>query len=107
MTLRFAICLAIASSLFLAPRLAAADTFAFDTVDAVELSGSSITVTGILSGQSSPTTRPFSVSNAAMLQQCERVALMAISKPGKYQLHIVTYTGSNYVGSCKLILRTP
>jgi len=107
MTHRLACCLAIASLLFLAPRPAAADTIdVFDTVDSVDLNGTiRLFVTGILSGQTAPTTQELYVTNSTLVQQCERLALMAMSKPGKYQFHVVRNSGA--VSRCKLSLRAP
>lgn len=114
MTHRLAICLVLGSLMVLTPRPTSAtviNTTLFDTVDTVELNNDSGTVvnlliTGILAGQSSPVTRTFifSVSSGASALQCERFAIIAMSKPGKYQFAVGTL-GS--VGACKLILRTP
>jgi hypothetical protein len=64
-------------------------------------------VTGILAGQTTPTTQTFVFGSAVdHARQCERFALIALSRPGKYQLAI----GSNVFpnkAACKLILRTP
>jgi hypothetical protein len=115
MTHRFAICLAIAASLFAAPRpAAAAITTVFDTVDAVEIAtsglGYNIIVTGIVAGGTTPTTLTFFFSGTSSGQesqarQCERLAVLAMSKPGKYQFGIGP--GSVPSSGCKLILRTP
>jgi hypothetical protein len=92
MTHRLAICLAIASLTFMAPRpAAAAVTHTFDTVDAVEITNlggdnnNIIIVTGILAGQTTPTTQTFVFGSAVdHARQCERFALIALSRPGKY-----------------------
>lgn len=112
MTHRFAICLAIASMTFVAPRpAAAAITNVFDTVDAVEITydgasgGELVKVTGIQAGGTVPTTLTFNFSgNAARAERCERLAVIAMSKPGKFQFGIGGGSGQY---SCKLILRTP
>ena len=105
---RLAICLAIASSILAAPRpAAAAITHVFDTVDAVEISGTAINVTGILAGQTAPTTVMFEFYDAGRVQRCERLAVLAMSKPGKYQFGIGGPSGPNLTPSCKLALRTP
>jgi len=87
----------------------------YDTVDAVEVSGSQITVTGITVGQSTPTTLTYfmggdtctshSVDTAA---RCDRLALFAMSKPGKFQFattFLLDNVSCNF--ACKLIVRTP
>ena len=111
MTRRFAICLAIASSVLMAPRPAAAatTTTVFDTIDSVEFiqtGYSSFYVTGIVSGQSASTTQRLDFETSNLSQRCERSALMVISKPGKYRLRFVQDTSSGVVYSCTLI-RTP
>jgi hypothetical protein len=121
MTHRLAICLAIASLIFMAPRpAAAAITPVFDTVDAVQIdypsgiAGRTLTVTGIVAGGTAPVTYTFNFpnysdsQNADLVGRCERFALITMSKPGKYQLAFGPYntTNSNYTG-CKLILRAP
>jgi hypothetical protein len=103
MTHRIAACLALASLTFVAPRpAAAAVTHTFDTVDAVEIVNGSDTlvVTGILVGQTTPTTLSFYFVGV----RCERLAVIAMSKPGKFRFGIGSSGGS---GSCKLILQTP
>lgn len=110
MTHRLAICLAIVSLTFVAPRPAAASiTRVFDTVDAIEIEddlniGHLVKVTGILAGGTAPTTLTFSFGNAAALaERCERLAVIAMAKPGKFQFGI----GISQYRGCKLILRTP
>jgi hypothetical protein len=113
---RFAICLAIASLLFVAPRpAAAATTHTFDTVDAVELTAHlaggnpRVIVTGILVGQTTPTTITFSffTSSQHLAVQCQDLAVLAMSRPGKYQFAIGSDGSSSNPGGCKLILRAP
>jgi hypothetical protein len=114
MTYRFAFCLALVALTVVLPRPTSAtriSTTTFDTVDAVELNNDSngvvnLVITGILAGQGSPVTLtfPFSVSSGASAMQCERIAIVAMAKAGKYQFAVGTF-GS--VGACRLILRTP
>jgi hypothetical protein len=114
---RLIMCLMVCASTFTVPRHAAAainPTTTYDTVDAVEVQNDccsfvNLVVTGILAGQSTPTTRTFAFSNssatdAAPALRCERFAVIAMSKPGKYQFAI---SASGTLGACKLILRTP
>ena len=113
---RLVICLVVCASTLAAPRHAAATiaTITFDTIDAVELNNEccgkvNLVVTGILVGEGTPTTRTFTFQNdsavdAAATLHCERFAVIAMSRPGKYQFAI----GSVFnAGACRLILRTP
>lgn len=116
MTHRLIAFLVIASLTFLAPRpAAAAITHTFDTVDAVEIispssnDANAIIVTGIRTGQTTATTVTFLFGNAVdHARQCERFALIAMAKPGKYRFAIGVHTGGSYYGSgCKLIRVNP
>ena len=109
MAQRFAICLAMVSLLFVAPRPAAATvtyTYVFDTVDAFEIDPNTyyFTLTGIPSGQTAPVTQTIFFISQQIAQRCERLALLAMSKPGKYQLHIGANTSNT---GCKLVRRVP
>lgn len=109
---RFAACLAISSLTFLAPRPADATpiTHTLNTVDAVELTGVTyrLVVTGIRVGQTTTTTLTFDFGAVELAAQCQRFALIAMSKPGKYRLSVGGDTSSSsWAGSCKLILQTP
>ena len=114
---RFVIGLVVCASTFTVPRHGAASiepTTTFDTVDAVELQNEccnvvNLVVTGILAGGSTPTTRTFAFANnsaidAAPALRCERFAVIAMSKPGKYRFAVGAL---GTAGVCKLILRTP
>jgi hypothetical protein len=85
----------------------------YDTVDTVQSGPSerSITVTGIIAGQSTATTLTYTLrgsieTNATedVTARCDRFALLAMAKPGKYQFAIV---GTLNVFDCKLTLRAP
>jgi hypothetical protein len=85
----------------------------YDTVDAVQ-SGTNerrITITGIIAGQTTVTTltyqlRTTSATNASedLAARCDRFALLAMAKPGKYQFATVGFAGSF---DCKLSVRAP
>jgi hypothetical protein len=132
MTYRLAICLVIASLALAAPRPVSADAniqAVYDTVDSVEIknhdtSGTTncgvsgfcthalVVVTGIRAGESTPSTQTFNFGiNADMATRCERLAMIAMSKPGKYQFGIgsdaLNGAAANGHGDCKLILVTP
>jgi hypothetical protein len=118
---RLAICLVIASVSLAAPRPAVASaTDVYDTVDSVEVNSDdpnasfnvSLVVTGIPAGGSTPITKIYNfgaLSTAGNFEQaahCQRLAVVAMSKPGKFQFAIGAFASSlNH--SCKLILRTP
>jgi len=112
MTHRLAFCLALVALTVLLPRPTSAtdiSTMRFDTVDAVELNTDNggvvnLVITGILAGQSSPVTATFPFSNNSPALQCERFAIIAMSKPGKYQLAVGTF---GTAGACRLTLRAP
>jgi hypothetical protein len=114
-----AMCCAIATFTFAAPRPAAAavgDTTTYDTVDAVEVMADQIRVTGIISGQAAPSTQLYRIVSSppsgggftdTAASRCDRLALLAISKPGKYQFATVQVVDFSPRFSCKLIVRTP
>jgi hypothetical protein len=101
--------LAVVAVLVLSSRLAAADVV-YDTVDAVETgSNSSIVVTGVIAGQGTPTTTFYSLGSSSAggvdpAARCDRLALLAMSKPGKFQLVMVQHSPQV---ACKLVVRTP
>ena len=115
--------LMIASLIFAAPRSTAAAQIntVFDTVDTVEINHDGVcdsctpqahvVVTGILRNGSVPTTMTFGfASDFDMAAQCERLAAIVMSKPGKYQFAIGSHTsgvGGGSGGGCRLILRAP
>lgn len=113
MTRHLATCLVIAALTTVSAGPAAAafgDVIFYDTVDAVEFTGSAFLVTGIIQGQSAPSTTSYragsSSSDPERASLCQRLALLAMSKPGKFQFVIKDQGSSTNVG-CKLILRAP
>jgi hypothetical protein len=97
MTHRLAICIILASLAFAAPRLvAASDAFlqvTFNTVDSVEIKDSGdgcaggcvtiVTVRGIPVGAQNASTGTFNFGpNFDVARRCEKLALIAMSKPG-------------------------
>ncbi|HEY0987478.1 MAG TPA: hypothetical protein VGD80_10525 [Kofleriaceae bacterium] len=96
-------------------RAAQGDVTAYDTVDAIEVQASTITVTGIIAGQGAPSTTRYSIlstgsstssSTDVGAARCDRLALLAMSKPGKFQFAVIDLGFSSRF-SCKLIARTP
>jgi hypothetical protein len=107
-------CLAILAVSFVSPVSAIADFpvvgHVYDTVDAVESAPNLITITGIIAGQSTPSTSTYtinvSLSPGDEPSRCDRFALLAMSKPGKFQFAMVV-TSPLPLFSCKLITRAP
>lgn len=109
MTRQLATCLAIAALTMISPepaRAAQGDVTVYDTVDAVETLGSQMTVTGIIAGQGAPSTTRYRVGTTEEgAARCDRLALLAMSKPGKFQFALVEFSFSPF--ACRLIVRTP
>ncbi len=84
----------------------------YDTVDAVEVLDNRITITGIAAGGSVPVELTFTIldvpgsTTGAAAARCDRLALLAMAKPGKYQF-ATTATNTSLRFGCKLIVRTP
>lgn len=114
MTRLLVTCLAIMGLLFVSWTPAAADTYSavYDTVDAIEVSGNfnQITITGIIAGQGAPSTLIYNLyvsgSSTDAPARCDRLALLAMSKPGKFQF-AMNYVSGDGRYTCKLIVRTP
>ena len=92
----------------------ATTTYVFQTVDAGRVDGSNyrFTVTGILVGEAAPVDKLFSyyASPAFQLdvvQQCERMAMLSMARPGYYLLEITPASSSAYAPTCKLVRATP
>ena len=110
---RHLIRLVVAGIVAFSSRLALADV-SYDTVEAVQTSTVSsnvaIQISGIVSGDSTSTTTTYvlrsSTSGTDLGNRCDRMALLAMSKPGKFQLVLVGPGGGSF-SNCKLILRTP
>jgi len=119
MTRHLVTCLAIIALSFVSPTPAAAaatvatSSAVYDTVDAVELlDGTLITVTGVISGQSARSEsiyQIFSIPNSDGPARCDRLALLAMTKPGKFQFALNYNSTGAFEGmfNCKLIVRTP
>jgi hypothetical protein len=112
----------LAALALVTPRHVAADPgiqTVFDTVDSVEIKNHDlcggcttqavVNIRGIRAGQSVPGDFSFNFGgNTDMATRCERLAVIAMSKPGKFQFGI----GADTVitaghGDCKLILVNP
>jgi hypothetical protein len=107
-----AILAAILATSLVSPTPASAD-FPFDgqvydTVDAIQSDADLITVTGIVVGQSAATTSSYRIDTTSPndgTARCDRFALLAMAKPGKYRFATVHGRFDQFV--CKLTLRTP
>jgi len=87
------------------------DVTAYDTVDALQVIAldTVIQVTGIIAGQSAPTTTSYRVgtsSGPSAGARCDRLALLAMSKPGKWQFAVIDVE-SGILFECRLTLRAP
>jgi len=86
----------------------------YDIVDAVEVQGNRINITGIIAGESAPSEFSYAIFDGSAsgttpegANRCDRLALLTIAKPGKYQFAITRTPNLSSRMSCKLIVRTP
>ena len=87
--------------------------YTFETVDAYEANDRTfIIVTGVLQGETSPRTLRFWAGGASdvrllQLQRCDRMALLTMSKAGRYYFQVTRYESvmSPLGVSCKLTRR--
>ena len=125
---RLVFCLALATIAMLSPtpaRSAVGSVTTFDTVDAVEgftefdtTRFVGVKVTGIVAGVGTPSTIQFRLINSAfestfgissvdLVARCDRMAMLAMSKPGKFQLAFVEAAHFGPTFNCRLLVRTP
>ena len=120
---RLALCLVFVTSTLAAPRPAAAAVSAlYDTIDSAEVSqransttSPSLTVQGILAGTSTPVTRTYFFNNNSGLGadgvetalHCQRLALMVMSKPGKFQFGIGRTDLPGFARGCRITRAAP
>lgn len=108
------IVIAVAASLVLAGGVGRAQTspnpvVTFTTVDAVEAQSSKLVITGVKEGETAATTQQFLICStpstdvrcAALIENCDRLALLAMTKPGQYLLKIAP-GNSIYYATCRL-----
>ncbi|MFP2911783.1 hypothetical protein ACLESD_43525 [Pyxidicoccus sp. 3LFB2] len=106
----------LSASLGLAPSALAAETpqsnrpYVFETVDSYIATGTSrFEITGILQGESTPRTLSFRIAGfneaAVYISRCDRMALLAMSKPGAWFLELVQLDDSFTVPTCRLTRR--
>jgi hypothetical protein len=124
MSNRLSICL-VALALVAAPRAVSAAFISiqhvYDAVDLVEIRSdkssctgceahTALFVQGIRSGQTDSSTAMYDFGgNAGGATHCQRLALMAMSKPGKYQFAVGAAGGTlqSGQGTCRLIRVSP
>jgi len=103
------------ASLAVAEAPIAVTSAVYETVDAIEVWGNRITVTGIISGQNAPSElqyvmfdlSTFSGTPTDSAARCDRLAMLAMAKPGKYQFATVIVDPDSGRFACKLIVRAP
>jgi hypothetical protein len=94
------------------PAAAFADDTTFASVDdvTIDTQGNNFTVTGIVAGESTARTVAFHYTEstsyeqtfAAMIQHCEKSALMSMNRPGRYLYTVTTDPYYSYLAACKL-----
>jgi len=80
-------------------------TVVFTAVDAVSLRSSGIQITGVPEGAAAPVTSTWSVYSASYAEACERYALLAMERPGRYRLEVLS-SGSS-LQYCRLVRAAP
>jgi hypothetical protein len=106
---------ALAAAIVLVPAVAVPQvafvpgTHVFATVDAVGQDGTIFSVTGLLQGGATPSTRSaYSTSSDLVVQQCQRYALLAQAKPGQYLFEMtVVQSFAPNLEACSLRRATP
>jgi hypothetical protein len=81
----------------------------FTSVDAVSVQSIFVIVTGVVEGETVPSTwaaRPYTSDGGQFADTCSRHALLAMAKPGQYLLEINSGSTSVYA-TCKLIRVSP
>ncbi|MBN8233101.1 hypothetical protein JYK02_36865 [Corallococcus macrosporus] len=111
--------LALLAALSLAPSTAGAQTqpeqpvpgvtYVFASVDAYAVSHTSLDITGTLVGESTPRTFSFwagnssdSAGNSVEASRCDRLALLAMTRPGRYLFSWGYYLPYSYAPQCTL-----
>lgn len=116
---RFLCCAAAALGLFAAPTVQAQSTYdsktVYSAVDDVTFTDGQLTITGVVQGQSAPSTQDYLASQysgnddaiwIARLQNCLRLATLAMAKPGAF-LFSIGYTDGFPILICSLSRAVP
>jgi hypothetical protein len=94
-------------------------TVAFVAVDSVQVVDQYVVVTGVVDGEAAATARSvtFDLSSGGATavqnhESCQRLALTALERPGRYRLELTQGRGNYgggppYVSSCRLVRTTP
>lgn len=78
-----------------------AEKYVYSAIDEVSVTGNSLIITGVILGQPAPSSQEYfvpdfsSTSGAGALQNCMRLATLAMVKPGAFLFSIVV-EGWNY-----------
>lgn len=86
--------------------------YVFVAVDAFEFRSNTVKVTGVLDGESDAKTITVyfysgSSSTVDQVAACERLALLALTRPGQFRFEIEGNAGGTTVAACKLARVTP
>ncbi|HSD22506.1 MAG TPA: hypothetical protein VLC54_20820 [Anaeromyxobacter sp.] len=92
-----------------APAQTAATRYVFVAVDAIEIQYTTVRVTGVVDGESAARTVTASfysgTTSVDQVAACERLALLAMTRPGQFRFEILQASSSTVV--CKLARVTP
>jgi hypothetical protein len=85
----------------------------FVAVDALEMKANVFTVTGVIDGESEPRTVTFTFSSSSTSSErddvsaCQRLALLAMTRPGQFRFEVAGGTTYYQYPACKLARVTP
>jgi hypothetical protein len=84
----------------------------FTTVDGIRTTGGGLYVTGILEGEATATEHYISLSTSSSsgidpLASCQRLAMLAMAKPGQFVLRLATPVDAYSTATCQLTRVTP
>jgi hypothetical protein len=74
----------------------------FTTVDSVQVYATNLFVTGIVQGESAPSERYANLQNVDYADACQKMALLAMAKPGQYVLEFRKASESSAYYYCRL-----
>jgi hypothetical protein len=91
-----------------------ANTVTFVAVDALRVEDNKLYVTGVVTGEAAASERGFTFytttgqTSYSLRESCERLALVAMAKPGQYTFEIAGYSATNGSNAkCKLTRVSP
>jgi hypothetical protein len=108
-------CAAVAALLFALPSYAQTTVprYVFVAVDALETKANVFTVTGVIDGESEARAITFTFSTSSSttsrddVAACQRLALLAMTRPGQFRFEVAGGTTSYQYPACKLSRVTP